>query len=193
MLLHAARSSRRRPDELHEVSRPNSCTGVFPSQDIGVEEPPHLIAEPGLNAAASAAVVVDSERSHELGQRMVSLSGSLIFPCMLTRRRPRPASRPIATRGFVSAWLPCMSRSTTGVERVQRREPRIQRRECSFQVVQFSFRSGGRPVYRKAGRLTPPPLSRSGSSGGRTLSFVGFGPPKCNGWPPQCSYDSPQF
>ena len=38
------------------------------------------------------------------------------------------ASRPIATRGFVSAWLPCMSRSTTGVERVQRREPRIQRR-----------------------------------------------------------------
>ena len=34
-----------------------------------MKEPVHLVAEPGLNAAAPAAVVVDPERSHELGQR----------------------------------------------------------------------------------------------------------------------------
>ena len=48
-----------------------------------------------------------------------------------------------------------------------RRELRIERRDSAV------FRSGGRPVYRKAGRLTPPPLSRSGSSEGRTTGFIG--------------------
>ena len=49
------------------------------------------------------------------------------WECLPSQEKQK-ASRPIATRGFVSAWLPCMSRSTTGVERVQRHELRIQRR-----------------------------------------------------------------
>ena len=40
-------------------------------------------------------------------------------------------------------------RNATGVEGVRRRELRIVRRDSAI------FRSGGRPVYRKAGRLTP--------------------------------------
>ena len=49
------------------------------------------------------------------------------WECLPSQEKQK-ASRPIATRGFVSAWLPFMSRSTTGVERVQRHELRIQRR-----------------------------------------------------------------
>ena len=40
---------------------------IFVDQpDIGVEEPPHLVAETGVFSTAAA---VDIERSHELGKR----------------------------------------------------------------------------------------------------------------------------
>ena len=66
-----------------------------------------------------------------------------------------------------------------------RRELRIERRDSAV------FRSGGRPVYRKAGRLTPPLLCRG--RGRRTVAPPVLlvesrvddtvAPPECNGWP----------
>ena len=53
--------------------RTHACFAVlvFVHQlDMSVEEPPHLVTEAGLNAAASAAAVVDPQLPHEAGERV---------------------------------------------------------------------------------------------------------------------------
>ncbi len=39
---------------------------------MSVEQAVHLVAKPGLNAAAPGAAAVDAEQSHEVGKRVLS-------------------------------------------------------------------------------------------------------------------------
>ena len=51
----------------HGVHRGLSALILVDQRDVGVEQAVHLVSEPGLNASASTAVVVNTERSHEVG------------------------------------------------------------------------------------------------------------------------------
>ena len=65
-------------------------------------------------------------------------------------------------------------RNATGVEGVRRRELRIVRRDSAV------LRSGGRPVYRKAGRL-PPPVAASGNTSSNEKMSRSFSPESASG------------
>ena len=77
---------------------------VFVDQlDIGVKEPIHLVAEPRLNATASAAVVVDAERSHELGQRTTQNQLAALGPYRFGRDPSQQQTGQVAEGELVAA------------------------------------------------------------------------------------------
>ena len=150
-----------------------SAAALFPSAIL-----PSTCPTSRCQLAAAAADRRDTSRRPPNGwacRRSGSCNGAAWARAAPGNRPRAPPERPPAPAPHARSRL--RAASPLGV---QRRERRIQRRGG---VV---FRSGGRAGLPEGRQPDPPPpLSRSGSSEGRTTGFIGRIESLGDGWPPQ--------